>query len=31
MKPFRNFNGFKWQNGFSDHLPLIARFEIADF
>jgi endonuclease/exonuclease/phosphatase family metal-dependent hydrolase len=31
MKPFRNFNGFKWQNGFSDHLPLIAQFEIADF
>ena len=30
VKPFRNFNGAKWNNGFSDHLPLIARFEFAD-
>ena len=26
--PFRNFKTIKWQNGFSDHLPLVTRFRI---
>jgi endonuclease/exonuclease/phosphatase family metal-dependent hydrolase len=26
MKPFRTFNGYRYQSGFSDHLPLIVRF-----
>jgi len=26
MKPFRTFNGYRYQPGFSDHLPLIVRF-----
>ena len=25
-QPFRNYIGPRWQNGFSDHLPLVARF-----
>ena len=26
MKPRRTYNGFRYQRGFSDHLPLVARF-----
>ena len=26
VRPFRNYLTVKWQNGFSDHLPLVARF-----
>ncbi|MBR0275802.1 MAG: endonuclease/exonuclease/phosphatase family protein [Prevotella sp.] len=25
-KPFRTFNGFRYQGGFSDHLPLVVEF-----
>lgn len=25
-QPLRNFNGPRWKRGFSDHLPLVARF-----
>ena len=28
VKPKRTFTGFKYNKGFSDHLPLVARFEI---
>ncbi len=28
MRPFRNFQSIKWRNGFSDHLPLVARFRV---
>ncbi len=28
MRPFRNFQSIKWRNGFSDHLPLVARFQV---
>ncbi len=27
VQPFRNYNGPKYNNGFSDHLPLVARFK----
>lgn len=27
-QPLRNFNGPRWKRGFSDHLPLIVRFEL---
>jgi endonuclease/exonuclease/phosphatase family metal-dependent hydrolase len=30
VKPKRFFNGFKYNNGFSDHLPLVARFRLND-
>ena len=26
-QPHRNYNGMRYQRGFSDHLPLVARFE----
>lgn len=26
LRPFRNYIGFRYQNGYSDHLPLIIRF-----
>ncbi len=26
VKPFRTYNGFQYQNGFSDHLPLVVTF-----
>lgn len=26
-KPFRTFNGLRYQRGFSDHLPLVVRFQ----
>ena len=26
VKPFRTFNGYRYQRGFSDHLPLVVRF-----
>ena len=26
-QPYRNYNGMRYQRGFSDHLPLVARFE----
>ena len=26
VKPFRTFNGLRYQRGFSDHLPLVVRF-----
>ena len=26
MKPFRTYNGYRYQRGFSDHLPLVVRF-----
>uniref|UniRef100_A0AB33IN58 Endonuclease n=1 Tax=Prevotella sp. GTC17253 TaxID=3236793 RepID=A0AB33IN58_9BACT len=29
VQPRRNFNGAKYNNGFSDHLPLVARFRIG--
>ena len=28
LKPFRTYNGYRYQRGFSDHLPLVARFSI---
>lgn len=27
VKPFRTFNGYRYQSGFSDHLPLVVRFD----
>ncbi len=29
-KPKRNYIGPRWQNGYSDHLPLIARFRLSE-
>ena len=26
LKPLRTYNGYRYQRGFSDHLPLVARF-----
>lgn len=26
VKPFRTYNGYRYQRGFSDHLPLVVRF-----
>ena len=28
VKPFRTYNGYRYQRGFSDHLPLIVRFRL---
>ena len=28
VKPFRTYNGMRYQRGFSDHLPLVVRFLI---
>ena len=28
IKPFRTYYGYKFQNGYSDHLPLVARFRL---
>ena len=30
QKPRRNYEGPRWQNGFSDHLPLVARFQLTN-
>lgn len=30
MKPFRTYNGYRYANGFSDHLPLVAQFELEE-
>jgi len=30
VQPFRNIKGVKWQDGFSDHLPLIIRLHKID-
>ena len=27
VKPLRTFNGYRYQRGFSDHLPLVVRFK----
>lgn len=29
IKPYRSYNGMRYQNGYSDHLPLIFRFSIS--
>ncbi len=29
VKPLRTFNGYRYQRGFSDHLPLVVSFTIA--
>lgn len=31
QRPFRSYYGFKYEAGFSDHLPLLADFEMTDF
>ncbi len=28
VKPYRTFNGLRYQRGFSDHLPLVVRFKL---
>lgn len=28
VKPLRTFNGYRYQRGFSDHLPLVVRFHL---
>ena len=28
VKPFRTYYGYKFQNGYSDHLPIVARFRL---
>jgi len=30
VKPYRTFNGMRYQRGFSDHLPLVARFRLRE-
>ena len=30
FKPRRTYNGFRYQRGFSDHLPLVARFRLQE-
>ena len=30
VKPLRTFNGYRYQRGFSDHLPLVVRFRYSD-
>ena len=30
VKPFRTFNGYHYQRGFSDHLPLVVHFHFTD-
>lgn len=30
MKPFRTYNGYRYANEFSDHLPLVAQFELEE-
>ena len=30
VKPFRTYNGYRYANGFSDHLPLVAQFELEE-
>ena len=27
VKPFRTYNGMRYQRGYSDHLPLVVRFQ----
>ncbi len=29
-KPYRTYNGYRYLGGFSDHLPLVARFNIVE-
>ena len=29
VKPFRTYNGYRYQRGFSDHLPLVVRFRLS--
>lgn len=29
VRPFRTYYGFKYEGGFSDHLPILADFEVA--
>ena len=29
VKPFRTYNGYRYQRGFSDHLPLVVCLDIA--
>ena len=29
IKPFRTYYGYRFQNGYSDHLPLVARFNVS--
>lgn len=29
VMPHRNYNGMRYQNGYSDHLPLVARFTLG--
>lgn len=29
VKPFRTYNGYRYQNGFSDHLPLVVRLRFS--
>ena len=29
-KPFRTFHGYRYQQGFSDHLPLVVRFSLQN-
>jgi len=31
MKPKRTYLGFKYHDGFSDHLPVVLRFELFDY
>jgi endonuclease/exonuclease/phosphatase family metal-dependent hydrolase len=28
IMPFRNYQGIRWRNGFSDHLPIVARINL---
>lgn len=30
VKPFRTYNGFRYQHGFSDHLPLVVVFSLQE-
>ncbi len=30
VMPFRTYNGYRYNNGFSDHLPLVARFRLPE-
>ena len=29
VKPFRTYNGYRYQRGYSDHLPLVVRFRMG--
>ena len=30
MKPLRTYRGMRYHEGYSDHLPLVARFDFGD-